>query len=87
MKNDKKQLFERMNLIGEMPVNENVINESVPSSSPMSQILNILDREGYFPMWDNLGRVQFVETEKYPAEYEKFRKDFDEAWRKISLPY
>jgi len=81
-KTDKEKLFERMQTVGKMPINENV-----PSSTPMNQILNILDREGFFPIYDNLGRVSFVEAEKYPQEYEKFRKDFSDAWSKISLPY
>ena len=80
---DKKKLFERMNLIGEMPIEEGF----VPNSNSMNQILRIFDREGFFPMWDNLNRVTFVETDKYPEEYEKFRKEFDRAWREISLPF
>ena len=87
-KTNKQLIFERMGISSPKFTMQQPVNDAyVPSSAPMSQILNILDREGYFPMFDNLGRVQFMSTDEHPQEYEKFRKDFSDAWRKISLPY
>ncbi len=66
--------------------NESVNEAHVPSSTPMIQILNIFDKEGYFPMCSPSG-PKFVSTEENPEEYEKFRNNFSQAWSKISLPF
>ena len=79
MKSNKELLFERMGL-------PSPVNEIVPTSDAMGEILIKYEEAGHFPLQVPNG-VQFLKIEEYPQEFEKFKRLMQDAWDKISLPF
>ena len=84
----KKKLFERMNSIGEMPMNEN-INEQVPHSGQFyDDLKNVFEKYGYYLAGDDpyVG-VSPVKIEGNEESYQESMEDLAEAINKIGLPW
>jgi len=76
-KSSKHLIFERMGL---------PMNEVVPTSDVMDEILIKYEEAGHFPLQLPNG-VQFLKIEEHPQDFEKFKRLMSDAWNKVSLPF
>jgi hypothetical protein len=95
-KSDKKLLFERMNKIGGMPINENNNDDDNPNWGLVNDLQKVFLKYGYF--YDNDpddeptlqsrgGNMKFLKIDENQEQFKALIKELEEEWRKISLPF
>ena len=82
MANNKKTLFERMNSIGEMPMNENINEEQ--GKGLISYLQDAYYQTGYFPIQNPDGSIRFIQNDD---EFGAFLEKVQQSYSNIELPF
>ncbi len=78
----KKKLFERMNSIGEMPMNENINEEQ--GKGLISYLQDAYYQTGYFPIQNPDGSIRFIQNDD---EFGAFLEKVQQSYSNIELPF
>ena len=78
----KKKLFERMNSIGEMPMNENINEEQ--GKGLISYLQDAYYQTGYFPIQNPDGSIRFIQSDE---EFDAFLEKVQQSYSNIELPF